>query len=238
MGLRGQRLDWMLYFQALPVYARNLGVLLPPLVAAAIGIGIGYLGNWVSEPVGGATYGIFGLIERVVWGFGFAVSIIFADDAWRHNRASLSAAWSTARRKAGDILIAVIGFYFLIYVAQLIGGIIGGLLRIPYIDTVLAAIAVWAFIYSIPASAMGGVPAAGAFSVSLQTARRHPLATAIITIVSGAVFYLLTLYIPAEFGMYFGVGFDVARVLLVAFALGYIALILARQYQEIAFRGW
>lgn len=234
----GQRLDLLLYVQALPVYARNLGVLLPPLIAAAIGIGIGYFGAWFSEPVGGATSGIFGFIVRIVWGFGFAVAVIFADDAWRHNRASLFAAWSTARRKAGDILITVIGFYFLIYVAQLIGGIIGGLIRVPFVDTLLAALAVWAFIYSIPASAMGGVPAGGAFSISYQTARRYPLATAILTIVSGVVFYFLTLYVPAKIGIYLGAGFDVAHVLLVAFALGYIALIVARQYAEFAFRGW
>ncbi|HEV3152772.1 MAG TPA: hypothetical protein VGZ02_03100 [Candidatus Baltobacteraceae bacterium] len=230
----GQSVDLMLYLAALPVYARNLGVMLPPLVAAAIGIGIGYFGEWFSQPVGGATNGIFTFIEQIVWGFGFAVSVIFADDAWRHNRATLSAAWSTARRKAGEIVITVIGFYFLIFVAQMIGNIV----PVPFLGTALGALAVWAFIYSIPAVAMGGVPAGGAFSVSLQTARRNPLATAVLTIVSVLVFYYVALYVPAHIGMYLGAGYDVARVLLVAFALGYIALIVARQYAEFAFRSF
>ncbi len=230
-------LDLMIYLQALPLYARNLGVMLFPLIGAAVGIGIGYFGSWFSEPTGGATMGIFNLIARLVDGFAFAVSVIFADDAWRHNRASLSAAWSTARRKGGDILITVLGFFFLIYVAELIGdGIITGVFRIPYAGYALGALAVWAFIYSIPAVAMGGVPAGGSFSVSLQTARRHPLPTAILAIVSIAVYFYVALILPTQIGMYLGPGYDVARLLLDAFALGYVALIVARQYQELAFR--
>lgn len=238
MKRAGRGLDLMLYLQAFPVYARNLGVMLFPLIGAAIGIGIGYFGSWFSEPTGGATMGIFNLITQLVLGFVFAVAVIFADDAWRHNRASISAAWSTARRKAGDILVTVLGFYFLIYVAQLIGnGILGGVFRIPYAGLILAAIAAWAFIYSIPAAAMGGVPAGGSFSVSLQTARRYPLPTAILTIVSVVVYYYLALIVPTQIGAYLGPGYDVARLLLQAFAIGYIALIVSRQYQECAFRG-
>jgi len=226
------RIDWAMYVQALPLYARNLGVMLPPLVAAAIGIGVDYFGSWFSEPTGGATMGVFVFIERVIWGFGFAVAVIFADDAWRHNRASLQSAWNSARRNARDILIAVVGFYFLIYVA----GLVGGIVPVPYLAEVLQALAVWAFLYCIPAAAMGGVPAGAAFSVSLQTARRHPLATLVLTVVSIAVFYGLAMYLLAHIGVYLGAGFDVARLLLVAFSLGYIALVLARQYADFAFR--
>lgn len=230
-------LDLMLYVRAFPVYARNLGVMLFPLLGAAVGIGIGYLGSWFSEPTGGATAGLFNLVAQIVDGFAFAIAVIFADDAWRHNRASLSAAWNSARRKAGDILIAVVGFFFLLYVAQLIGNAIGGMLRLPFIGEALGALAVWAFIYSIPAVAMGGVPAGGSFSTSLQTARRYPLPTAILTIVSIAVYYYVALVVPTQIGMYLGPGYDVARLLLDAFALGYIALVVARQYADFAFRG-
>lgn len=228
----GLGFDLALYVQALPVYARNLGVLLPLLIAAAVGIGIDYFGEWFSQPTGGATTGIFSFIVQVVVGFAFAVSVIFADDAWRHSRASLSAAWNTARRRPGEILITVIGFYFLIYVA----GIIGGLTGSGYVADALQALAVWAFIYSIPAVAMGGVPAGGSFSASLQTARRHPLPTAILTIVSLVVYYYVALVLPAQIGPYLGAGFDVADILLKAIALGYVALIIARQYADFSFR--
>jgi cation transport ATPase len=233
MRLGGQRLDLALYFQALPVYARNLGVLLPPLVAAAIGIGLRYASGPLFAGVGGAGYGIIAFIIQVLYGYAFAVSVIFADDAWRHGRGNLRAAWDQAGRRAGTIIIAVIGFYFLIYVAGLIGSI-GG----PILSEALSALAVWAFIYAIPAAAIGGVPSGASFSASLQAARRHPLATAILAIVSLVVYYGLAIYAPAAVGPYVGAGYDVANVLLTAIALGYIALVIARQYADFAFRFW
>ena len=232
----GQRLDLLLYVQALPVFARNLGVLLPLLVAAAIGIGLEYASGPLFAAVGGAGSGLLSFIGTIIQGFAFAIAVIFADDAWRHNRGSLSAAWNSARRRAGDIVMAVIGFFFLIYVAQILGGIIGGVLHLPYIGEAVGLLALWAFIYSIPATAMGGVPAAAAFSASLQTAKRYPLPTAILTIVSIVVYYGLALIVPAQIGAYLGAGYDVARILLIAFALGYIALVTARQYADFSFR--
>lgn len=226
-------LDWKLYLEALPVYGRNLGVLLYPLIAAAIGLGIGYLGQWLSAPMGYAIMGLFTYIALVIEGYGFALAVIFADDAWRHRRGNLRAAWDQGGRRAGDIFITIIGFYFLIYVAGLIGGI-GG----PYLSLALTIVAVWAFIYAIPAAAIGGIPAGGAFSASLQSARRHPLATAILTIVSYGVWIGLTRYALSAIGGYLGAGYDAAQVLLAAVALGYIALVAARQYAALAFRFW
>lgn len=226
-------LDWKLYFEALPLYARNLGVLLYPLIAAGIGLGINYLGQWLSAPMGFAIMGIFTYIALIIEGYGCALAIIFADDAWRHGHGNLRNAWDQGKRRAGDIFLAIIGFYFLIYVAGMIGGI-GG----PILSLALTVVAVWAFIYSIPAAAIGGIPAGGAFSASLQAARRHPLATAVLAIVSYGVWIGLTRYALGAIGGYLGVGYDAASVLLAAIALGYIALILARQYADLAFRFW
>jgi hypothetical protein len=232
--VRPQRLlDWKFYFEALPLYARNLGVLLYPLIAAGIGLGLTYAEGPLFNPIGGAADPIVNFIIQVIYGFGFALAVIFADDAWRHGRANLRAAWDQGRRRVGDILLAIIGFYFLIYVAGLIGGIFG-----PILSLALTVLAVWAFIYSIPAAAIGGIPAGGAFSASLQAARRHPIATAILTIVSYGVWVGLTRYALGAIGGYMGAGFDAAQVLLTAIALGYIALIVARQYADLAFRFW
>ncbi len=236
MRLGGQRLDLMLYVQALPLYLRNLGVMLAPLVAAAIGLGLEYLEGPLFNPIGGVGDPLIGFIVRILEGFAFAIAVIFADDAWRHGRANLRAAWDQARRRGGDILISVIGFYFLIYVAQLIGGFLGGILHVPYIGLALGALAVWAFIYAIPAAAIGGVPAGGAFSVSLQAAKRNPLATAILVVVCLLVYYYVGLIVPTMLNPYLGVGYDVARILLAAIALGYVALVVAKQYTDFAFR--
>lgn len=230
----GQRIDPAIYLHALPVYARNLAVLLPPLVAAIIGVGLDFLSGPLFAAVGGAGGSIFHFITLLIEGYAFAVSVIFADDAWRHGRGNLRSAWDQARRKAGEIIISVMGFLFLTYVAGLVGGIAGAIG-----SYVLTALAVWAFIYAIPAAAMGGIPAGGAFSVSLQTARRHPLATAVLAIISVIVWWGLTQYALFAVAVFLNApGFYAAQVLLAALALGYIALVLARQYADFAFRGY
>jgi hypothetical protein len=232
MRLGGQRLDLLLYVQALLVYARNLGVLFPPLIAAAIGVGLDYVSGPLFAAIGGAGASLFHFIALVIEGFAFAVAVIFADDAWRHGRGRLSAAWNASRRKAGEIVIAVIGFLFLTYVAGLIGALAG-----PIGSYVLTALAVWAFIYAIPAAAIGGVPSGGTFSASLQAARRHPLATAILAIVCVVVWWGLTQYALNAVAVYMSLpAYYAAQLLLTAIALGYIALVTARQYTDLAFR--
>jgi hypothetical protein len=226
-----ERIDFAMYLQAIPLYGRNLGVLLAPLAAALIGLGLAYAAGPLFAPINGAGDPIVGFISQLIYGFAFAISLIFADDAWRHGRAHFVSAWESAKRKAGSILMAVLGFYFLIYVAQMIGAIAG-----PIVAMALGALAVWAFLYAIPAAALGGVPGGAAFSTSLQAARRHPIATALLTIVSLLVYYYVGLVLPLEIGPFLGAGFDAARVLLTAVALGYVALIVSKQYSDFAFR--
>jgi hypothetical protein len=228
----GQQIEALLYLQALPVYARNLGVLLPPLIAAIIFVGLDYLSGPVFAAVGGAGGGLFSFIGRVIEGFAFGISVIFADSAWRYGRGSLSGAWEQAKRRAGDLIITVIGFLFLMYVAGLVGNIFGA---IGYY--ILSLLALWAFIYAIPAAAIGGIPSGGSFSVSLQTARRHPLSTALVAVVGLIVWWGLTQYAFNALAPYMNIaGYYAAEILLTAIALGYIALVLARQYADFAFR--
>lgn len=234
MRRSGGDVDWKLYFEALPLYARNLGVLFFPMAGAAVGLGITYLGQWFSAPTGYALMPLFGFLVLLADGFGFALGVIFADDAWRHGRGNLRSTWQQGRRKGGDIFIAVIGFWFLYWVA----GMIGRIIPVPYFVYVMEFLAVWAFLYAIPAAAIGGTPGGAVFSRSLQAARRHPLATAVLAIVSYGVWIGLTDYALGAVGGYLGAGYDVAQVLLTAVALGYIALILARQYADLAFRFW
>jgi hypothetical protein len=242
MRRSGGQIDWKLYFEALPLYARNLGVLLYPLIAAGIGLGITYLGNWFSAPTGFALMSLFGFIIELIEFFACAVAIIFADDAWRHGRGNLRNAWEQARRRAGDIVIVSIGLIFIINIAGLIGSI-GGF----YVAMALRALAVWAFVYALPAVSIGGIPAGGAFNSSVQAARRHPLATAILAAIViilipipplAPLWYGLPEYLLGLIGGYLSAGYDVAQVLLSALALGYIALVTARQYADLAFRGF
>ncbi|MGZ3497723.1 MAG: hypothetical protein ACXWNK_06515 [Vulcanimicrobiaceae bacterium] len=235
MNLKGQGLDLSLYFKALPLYARNLGVAIPPLVAAVVKILLGFLSGPITDPLGGAGVGIFGLIAQLVLGFSLGVSLIFADDAWRHGRASLSNAWAEARRKMGNILIATLGFFFLTYVAQLIGGLFGGIG-----SALLAAIAAFFLIYAFPAAAIGGAYGPDVFSASLRLARSRPLPTAILTIVSLFVYFYVGFILPVILGPYVGsAGFIVLQLLLPALATGYVAFVVAKQYSDYSFgRYW
>jgi hypothetical protein len=220
-----------MYVRALPLFARNLGVLFPPLVAALIALGLNYFGGWFFAASGGAGAPLIGFVVMVLYGFAFGISVIFADDAWRHERAHLVPAWENARRKAGNIFIAVIGFLFLVWIARTIGGMILGNVA----SLALGALAVWAFIYTIPAGAIGGTPGSAALSASLQGAKREPAATAVLVIVSLVVWAGLTVY-ATEYLPFYGIGYDIAAALLKAIALGYIALVVARQYSDLAFR--
>lgn len=224
-------LDLSMYVRALPLFARNLGVLLPPLIVALLAVGLNYFGGWFFAASGGAGVPLVGFLEMVLYGFAFGVSVIFADDAWRHGRAHLAAAWENARRKAGNIFIAVIGFLFVVWIARLIGGMVLGNVA----SLALGALAVWAFIYTIPAAAIGGTPGSAALSASLQGAKREPAATAILVIVSLVVWVGVTVY-GADALPFYGIGYDIAAALLKAIALGYIALVVARQYSDLAFR--
>jgi len=225
------KVDLAMYVQALPLYARNLGVLFPPLVVAFIAIGLMYVGTWFFAASGGAGLGLVSLLINIMYGFALGISVIFADDAWRHGRGNLPSAWSDSKRKAGNIFMAVIGFFFLTWIARYIGAISGS----SYIALALGALAVWAFIYTIPAAAIGGTPGGAALSASLQATRRQPLATAILVIVSLIVWVGLTQY-AVQWLPFNDIGNEIAIALLTALALGYIALVVAKQYSELAFR--
>ena len=228
--------DLSLYAKALPLYGRNLGVALPPLAAAIVTVLLSYISGPLTDPVGGTGGGIFGIISYLVFGFAFGISVIFADDAWRHGRASIVSAWHEARRKLGSILLATLGFYFVIYVAGLVGGLIGG-----FVAILLTALAAFGLIYAIPAASMGGIGGTYALNRSIQLVKAAPLATAILTIVSIVVFFYVGQNGPEWFAAYAGAGagYTVLKILLPALAAGYVALIVAKQYADIAFgRRW
>lgn len=226
-------LDPLIYVRALPLYARNLGVIAAPLVAAVIALGIAWLNGPLFDPIGGAGAGITGIIVNLIQGFAFGIALIFADDAWRHGRGNLVAAWEQARQRAGNILIAALGFYFLLFVARLIGSLI----PVPFFGEALEAAALWAFIYSIPAAALGGTPGGAAFSASLQLAKRHPFSTTLLVIVSLVVYFGLNGYLlPAISPLLGTAAFDVAQILLQAIAFGYVAIVVAKQYADFSFR--
>ncbi|MBC5799470.1 MAG: hypothetical protein GIX03_05620 [Candidatus Eremiobacteraeota bacterium] len=241
MMRRAGKTDLGSYLRAFPLLVRHPQIALAPFVAGVAqallfrvlpgnGGGSGFLGS--------ANSSIAGLAAQLIGFFGFAVALIVADTAWRRERAPFDDAWEEARRKAGDILMAAIGFGFVVYIAGLLGSFIP--LAGPL---VLGLLALFFFIYTLPAAAVGGVPGGAALQISVERARAAPLPTALVT----AIYIAGILYIPAVV-----VGAVQAPLLsgnlpapdiiaiLVSAAVravcsGYVALVLAKTYADLSY---
>jgi hypothetical protein len=235
--------DLLAFLRAFALLARNPQIALAPLLVAIVQVllfmlipadsGAGFLAT--------ANSGLAGLFAQLLSSFGLAVALIVADAAWRRGRAPFDAAWEEAQRKAGDILIAALGFTFVIYVAQLVGSII------PLFGAiVLGLVALFFFIYALPAAAIGGVPGGAALQISLERARGAVLPTLLVT-----ALYILTFFVaptliqavltPFSFGPAFAsrVVPSLIDALVRAILSSYFALILAKTYADISFgRRW
>ena len=125
-----------------------------PLLAAVVDLLVAQITPFFTDAVGGAGSFIFQIIVQLVYGFCFGVAVIAANNVWRGRRATFDEAWEEGRSKAGGILIATIGFYFLVYVAGYIGAFTGS----PVVQIVLELVVAFFLIYTIPAAAIGGMP--------------------------------------------------------------------------------
>jgi succinate dehydrogenase/fumarate reductase cytochrome b subunit len=181
-----------------------------------------------------------GLIVQLLNGFGLAVALIGADAAWRRGRAPFEEAWEEARRKVSDILIATIGFNFVIFLATYVGGmllsLIGGL--------VLGAVALFFCIYALPAASIGGIPGGASLQVSLERARSAPLPTFVVCLVFVLTYYVLR-NILATFVLQLLIGLNVPSstavsslvvALIQAILAGYVALVLSKAYNDVSYR--
>jgi Ca2+/Na+ antiporter len=233
-------IDVAAYGRAFVLLVRNPLIALAPLVANVVQIlllmlfpveiGSGFLSS--------ANAGLAGLIGQLVGSFGLAVALIVASTAWRRGRAPFDDAWDEARRKMGDILFAAIGFGFVIYIASLVGGFLGG-----YGALALTLVAYFFFIYTMPAAAIGGVPGGAALNVSVERARRAPLPTLVVTAVYVLAFaFGPTLALQALAPLLVGTSIfasDIASRLLIAvlqaIVSAYVALVLAKTYEDVSY---
>ena len=221
-------IDLSIYLRALPVMARNPALLLAPFLMAVIGVLMQLPYGRSTDPVSQITGGIVGLIIFLLQGFGLGVSLIIADTAWRRlGTASFDDAWVDARRKAGDILVAALGFNFVVYVAAQIGSFVYAPLGL-----VLGATALYFLAYTLPAAAIGGIPGGAALQVSIERVGRNYVATAILVFISLLVYGFLGWYAPFAFIPNFGLMSGIIGAFFQALALSYIACILSAAYTE------
>jgi hypothetical protein len=175
------------------------------------------------------------MVVQALYLFAFGVAVIQANNIWRERPGGFDAAWEEARRKAGGIFIAAIGFYFILYFASFAGSLLGSI-----VGTVAQIIAAFFLIYTIPAASIGGAAGSAALQASINAARSFPLPTAILALVFVGMWYFVPIWLVAPFGDALGVlGSQIAFVVAQAIVLAYLALPFAKQYDDIAFtRPW
>lgn len=214
--------------------ARRPSIFVAPLLGAVVALVLSTIGEYFTDPLGGLGSGLFIWVAFIGYSFAFGVAIIQADAMDRGLKATFDFAWEEARRKAAGIVLAAIGFWFVVFVAQWIGSLIG--IAALYGLVVFAA---FFLIYTIPASAIGGLPGSLALGGSIRAVRASPVGSAVLAAAFVALFLvgapLLAVYLQVIFHLDAIIGSLIVAVVR-AVTLAYLAFPFARQYSVIAFR--
>ncbi len=235
MRRRRGGVDLGAYWRAIPLYVRNPWLALGPLLTSLIGALLLILVP-PSGPTGGGVGGsLMTIFVMLLDSFGLSISLIVAERAWRLGKGPFDDALVDARRKAPDILLAAIGYNFLIYVAGLVGGFLGS---IP--SLALTAVAAFFFIYTIPAAAIGGVPGGAALQASLERVRGSLLNTLVLAAVLIVLILLfsdivnLTLPLLANWPALASSNafLEIYQAVVKSIGLGYVALVMAKAYED------
>ena len=132
-------------------------------------------------------------------------------------------------------MIASIGFYFLIYVAGYLGAFTGS----PLLQIVLELVVAFFLIYTIPAAAIGGMPGNFAIGASFRAVRANVIGAALLAIVFVVLWVLLPQFLVSHIGIGLGViGYELVLAAVKAIVLAIPAFPFAKQYDDVAFRGY
>ncbi len=224
-----------MYAQAMPLLLRHPSIFVMPLLAAVVDLLISQITPLFTDAVGGLGSWIFQIVVQLVYGFCFGVAVIAANNVWRRQRATFDEAWEEGRRKAGGILVATIGFYFLIYAAGYIGAFTGN----QFVQIGLELIVAFFLIYTIPAAAIGGMPGNFAIGASFRAVRENVPAAAVLAIVFVLLWAWLPEFLLGRIGLGLGpTGYELVLAAVKAIVLAYLAFPFAKQYDDVAFRGY
>ncbi len=226
--------DFSIYVRAIAFLARKPSVFVAPLLGAAVALVLSQIDVYVTSPMGGLWSGLFTFIADVFYSYAFGVAIVQADALERGLRGTFDSAWEDARRKGGGIIVAAIGFWFIISIAQYVGAIVGleGQL-------ILQLVAAFFLIYTIPAAAIGGLPGSLALGGSLRAVREGIPAAALLTIAFIILFMMLPpylVYLIADRVALTPTISSLLQAFFEAIALGYLAFPFAKHYADVAYR--
>ncbi|HVA32931.1 MAG TPA: hypothetical protein VNG31_02210 [Candidatus Baltobacteraceae bacterium] len=226
-------IDLAMYVRALPLLARHPSVMVMPLLAAVIDVLVDQAMPLFTNPLGGAGGGLFQMLVQLVYLWCFGVAIIQASNIWRSRRGSFDEAWEEGRVKFGGILLAAIGFQFIVWAASYIGSFVGA------IGLLLGAVAAFFLIYTIPAAAIGGMPGSLAISASIRGVRAAVPASIVLAIVFFALWYFaVPVLLPYALVNLSPLVWKLVIAAARALVLGYLAFPFAKQYDDVAFRGY
>lgn len=227
------RLDLGIYLRAFPLLVRNPSIMALPILAAFSTLVLDQLARLTTDPLGGAGLGIWSILEQLLFGFCFAGAILGASNILRKRPGGFDAMWIELRTKTGAVLLAVVGFYFIVNVAVYIGGSIT-----PILGLILQLVAAFFLIYTIPAAAIGGYPGAPALSASIRCVRANFLSAAILA----TVFIIVYAVLPPLFLAWLATTVAIPSALyafvpaiIQAIFIAYLAFPFAATYDDVAF---
>jgi hypothetical protein len=231
--MRAQRVDLAMYFRAIPLLLRHPSVFVMPLLAAVVDLLLTQISYVSTDAVGGTGAGLFAMISQLVYLWAFGVTIIHANNVWRGRRGAFDEAWEEGRAKFGAIALGAIGFQFVVWAASYIGSFFGAF------GLVLGAFAAFFLIYTIPAAAIGGIPGSAALSASIRAVRSAPAASVILALVFFAIWYVaVPMVLPYLLAGLSPTVWSFVTAAARAIALAYLAFPFAKQYDDVAFRGF
>jgi hypothetical protein len=225
------KIDLMMYLRSVPLLLRHPSILAVPLLAAVVDVLVARVTPVLTDAVGGAGGGIFQMIVQLVYLWAFGIAIVQASNIWRGRRGSFDEAWEEARPKTGGIVLAAIGFQFVVWIASYVGSFVGPL------GLILGAAAAFFLIYTIPAAAIGGMPGQLAIQGSIDGVRASIAASIVLAVVFFVIWYVLVpLYLPFLLVGVSPLVWQLVMAAVRALALAYLAFPFAKQYDEVAFR--
>jgi hypothetical protein len=229
-----QRLDLAMYLRAVPLLFRHISILAVPLLAAVVDVLIDQVSPLLTDPTGGVGAGLLAMLIQLVYLWAFGIAIIQASNIWRGRRGSFDEAWEEGRAKFGGIVLAAIGFQFVVWAASYVGSFLAAALGLA-----LGAVAAFFLIYTIPAAAIGGMPGSLAISASIRGVRANVAASLILAIVFFAVWYVLVpIGLPYLLQRLTPLEWQLVMAVVRALALAYLAFPFAKQYDDVAFTGY
>ena len=233
-----ERIDLTVYVRALGVLAKNPTAIVLPLLVAVIGVFVAQVTAASSGgTLGGITAGITQFLMQLLQLFALGVAIIIGEAGWRRGTAQFDDAWQDARRKGGDLLFAAFGFTFVLSIAQYAGQIVGSIGGL-----IISALAVYGLIYTIAASAIGGVPGSAAISISIERVKSAPLTAAILTVVGIVLLFFFRAFIGnAIDGLILApdgsnaILAELVDALLQAILTAYLGIVMAKVYGDVSY---